>query len=72
MGSTLQILNIGLNDNSLQGGEFRRITPMVNWYLSKVLRLEFTNGYGVLNRFWDNRQHDFLSVQIANDISVDI
>lgn len=43
--------SLDLNDKSLQGGEFRRITPMVNWYLSKELRLEFAYGYGVLNRF---------------------
>jgi phosphate-selective porin OprO/OprP len=40
-----------LNDGSIKGGQFWRITPMVNWYLTKVMRMEFIYGYGVLDRF---------------------
>jgi phosphate-selective porin OprO and OprP len=40
-----------LNDGSIKGGQFWRITPMVNWYMTKVIRLEFIYGYGVLDRF---------------------
>ena len=36
---------------SIQGGKFWRITPMVNWYMSKNLRTEFVYGYGVLDRY---------------------
>ena len=43
--------SLDLNDGSLKGGKFWRITPMVNWYLTKDVRLEFAYGYGVLDRF---------------------
>jgi len=42
---------LDLNGGTLQGGKFWRITPMVNWYLSKDVRLELAYGYGVLDRF---------------------
>jgi len=42
---------LDLNDGSIQGGRFWRITPMVNWYMSKVVRMEFVYGYGMLGRF---------------------
>ena len=34
-----------------EGGKFWRVTPMVNWYLTDNLRLEFAYGYGELDRF---------------------
>jgi len=40
-----------LNSGTIRGGRFWRITPMVNWYLSDNVRMEFTYGYGVLDRF---------------------
>jgi len=40
-----------LNGGTRTGGTFWRFTPMANWYLSDQLRLEFTYGYGSLNRF---------------------
>lgn len=40
-----------LNGGNIEGGQFWRITPMVNWYLSKDIRFELAYGYGVLNRF---------------------
>ena len=40
-----------LDDHAIQGGTFWRITPMLNWYLTDNIRLEFTYGYGVLDRF---------------------
>jgi phosphate-selective porin OprO/OprP len=43
--------SLDLNDGAIQGGKFWRITPMVNWYLSKDVRLELAYGYGVLDRF---------------------
>ncbi|MFL5739782.1 MAG: OprO/OprP family phosphate-selective porin [Flavisolibacter sp.] len=42
---------LNLNDKSVQGGQFWRITPMVNWYLTKNLRVEFVYGYGTLDRY---------------------
>lgn len=40
-----------LDSGTIQGGKFWRITPMVNWYLSGNMRLEFVYGYGQLDRF---------------------
>ncbi len=40
-----------LDGGDIKGGKFWRITPMVNWYLSKDIRFELAYGYGVLNRF---------------------
>jgi phosphate-selective porin OprO/OprP len=42
---------IDLDCDSLRGGRFWRLTPMVNWYLSDHVRLEMTYGYGALDRF---------------------
>ena len=39
-----------LTNGPLQGGIFWRVTPMINWYLTDNLRLEFAYGYGVLNQ----------------------
>jgi phosphate-selective porin OprO/OprP len=43
--------SLDLNGGTLNGGKFWRITPMINWYLSKEVRLELAYGYGVLDRF---------------------
>jgi len=40
-----------LVSKNIEGGRFWRVTPMVNWYLSDNVRLEFVTGYGVLDRF---------------------
>jgi phosphate-selective porin OprO/OprP len=40
-----------LDSHNVQGGTFRRITPMVNWYLSENVRLEMAYGYAHLDRF---------------------
>jgi phosphate-selective porin OprO/OprP len=42
---------LNLNSGNIKGGQFWRITPMINWYLSKHLRWEFIYGYGVLDRY---------------------
>jgi len=39
-----------LTNGPVQGGTFWRVTPMINWYLTDNLRLEFAYGYGVLNQ----------------------
>lgn len=41
---------VDLDDNDIDGGKFRRITPMINWHLSDNARLEFVYGYSVLDR----------------------
>ena len=47
----LHISTFDLNDKSILGGKFTRITPMINWYLSKALRWELVYGYGILDRY---------------------
>jgi phosphate-selective porin OprO/OprP len=47
----LRYSTLDLDGGTLKGGKFWRITPMVNWYLSKDVRLELAYGYGVLDRF---------------------
>jgi len=47
----LRYSNLDLTDGSLNGGSFWRFTPQVNWYASKVIRMEFIYGYGVLDRY---------------------
>ena len=42
---------VDLDSRNIQGGKFWRVTPMVNWFLSDNVRLEFAYGYGSLNRF---------------------
>jgi phosphate-selective porin OprO/OprP len=47
----LRVSTFNLNDKDIQGGQMTRITPMVNWYMTKSLRMEFIYGYGILDRF---------------------
>jgi phosphate-selective porin OprO/OprP len=47
----LRYTNFNLDDGSIKGGKFWRFTPLVNWYMSKNVRLEFIYGYGKLNRY---------------------
>ncbi len=47
----LRFTTFDLNGGNIQGGNFWRITPMLNWYLSPELRFELAYGYGVLDRF---------------------
>lgn len=42
---------VDLDDKTITGGKYWRVTPMVNWYLSDNVRLEFNYGYGSLDRF---------------------
>jgi phosphate-selective porin OprO/OprP len=47
----VRVSTLDLDDGIIEGGKFWRITPMVNWYLNKDIRLELVYGYGVLDRF---------------------
>ena len=49
--AVLRLSNFDLDDRSVHGGKFWRLTPMVNWYLTRNLRMELIYGYGVLDRF---------------------
>ncbi|PWT87477.1 MAG: porin [Acidobacteria bacterium] len=47
----LRYSRLNLNSDLINGGNFWRITPMVNWYLSPMIRFEVCYGYGTLDRF---------------------
>jgi len=47
----LRYSQIDLDSHTIQGGQFGRITPGLNWYLSDSVRLEFEYGFGRLDRF---------------------
>lgn len=49
--AVLRFSSLDLDDGIIHGGKFYRLTPMVNWYLSKDVRLELAYGWGVLDRF---------------------
>jgi phosphate-selective porin OprO/OprP len=49
--AVLHVSTFNLNNGNIHGGQFTRITPMVNWYLTQALRMEFIYGYGTLDRF---------------------
>ena len=40
-----------LNDGSIQGGKFWKMTALGNWYISKVIRFELAYSWGKLDRF---------------------
>jgi len=49
--AVIRYSTLDLEDGSIHGGKFWRITPMINWYMTKFMRMEFVYGYGVLDRF---------------------
>jgi phosphate-selective porin OprO/OprP len=49
--AVLHMSYIDLDDRNIQGGKLWRLTPMMNWYLSDNVRLEFGYGYSILDRF---------------------
>lgn len=55
---------LDLNSGTVTGGKFWRITPMVNWYLSKNLRWEFVYGIGQLGRYGMNGTVQFYESRI--------
>ena len=55
---------VDLDDKAIAGGKFWRLTPMLNWYLSNYVRLEFAYGYGSLDRFGTNGKTHFFQTRI--------
>jgi phosphate-selective porin OprO and OprP len=49
--AVLRYSTLDLESGSVHGGKFWRITPMVNWYMSRAIRTEFIYGYGILDRY---------------------
>ena len=53
-----------LDSGTIEGGTFWRVTPMVNWYMSGNVRLEFAYGYGQLQRFGLRGGTQFFQVRL--------
>jgi len=49
--AVLHASTFDVNDGNIKGGQLWRITPMINWYMSKIIRMEFIYGYGIFDRF---------------------
>lgn len=47
----MQFDHLDLDGGLIQGGKWWRFTPMVNWYLSSMVRFEVAYGYGTADRF---------------------
>jgi phosphate-selective porin OprO and OprP len=47
----LRFTNLDLDDGTITGGSFWRVTPTVNWYLSNNVRLFMSYGYCILDRY---------------------
>jgi phosphate-selective porin OprO/OprP len=46
----LRISNMDIEDGTIEGGKYWRLTPMVNWFLNDHIRLFVNYGYAVLDR----------------------
>jgi len=55
---------IDLDSDSLNGGKFWRITPMVNWHLNDQARLEVSYGIGGLDRFGGHSRTEFFQARL--------
>ncbi len=56
----LHLSTFDLNDKSIQGGQFTRITPMVNWYLYKSLAMGTYLWLRDTGQVWFKRACQFL------------
>jgi phosphate-selective porin OprO/OprP len=63
--AVLRVSNIDLNAaDSVSGGQFWRITPMVNWHMNDQARLELSYGIGFLDRFGVRSTTEFFQARI--------
>lgn len=60
----LRLSYVDLDDEKIEGGKFKRITPMLNWHLSDNARLEFVYGYSELDRFNSSGTTQFLQTRL--------
>lgn len=67
--TVLQVSYSNYDSDTLSGGKFWRVTPMVNWYLDDHLRLEFTYGFGNLDRFSPHATTEFFQARMQFQFS---
>jgi phosphate-selective porin OprO/OprP len=62
--AVLRLSYIDLTTDSLSGGRFWRVTPMVNWHLNDQARLELSYGIGGLDRFGLHSTTEFFQCRL--------
>ena len=62
--TVLRVSYSDLDTDSLSGGKFWRVTPMVNWYLNDNARLEVSYGVGGLQRFGGHSTTEFFQARL--------
>ena len=62
--AVLRVSYSDLDSDSLSGGKFWRVTPMVNWYLNDQARLEVSYGVGGLQRFGTHSTTEFFQARL--------
>ena len=62
--AVLRVSYSDLDSDSLSGGKFWRVTPMVNWHLSDQARLEVSYGIGGLDRFGGHSRTEFFQARL--------
>jgi phosphate-selective porin OprO/OprP len=62
--AVLRVSTFNLNNGTIEGGQMTRITPMVNWYLTKAVRWELIYGYGILKRYQLEGRVQFFETRI--------
>ena len=67
--AVLRVSYIDLDTDSLSGGKFWRVTPMVNWYLNDNARLEVDYGVGGLQRFGGHSTTEFFQARLQLQFS---
>ena len=66
-GAVEAVFNVSYADYDTQefrGGKLIRFTPMINWYLNDLWRLEFNYGFAELNRFDLKGHTNFFQMRI--------
>lgn len=67
--AVLRVSYSDLDTDSLSGGKFWRVTPMVNWYLNDNARLEVAYGVGGLQRFGGHSTTEFFQARVQLQFS---
>jgi phosphate-selective porin OprO and OprP len=62
--AVLRVSYSDLETDSLSGGRFWRVTPMVNWHLSDQARLAVSYGVGGLDRFGGHSITEFFQARV--------
>jgi phosphate-selective porin OprO/OprP len=62
--AVLRVSYIDLATDSLSGGKFWRVTPVVNWHLNDQARLEFSYGISGLDRFGGHSTTEFFQARL--------